>query len=157
MYLHHYSIREAAPGLIGPSPSASGRTCSVPLGPRLVLPSCLNRHSAKSGRESRRARRGASWTPPAKPGQWRRKWTPGENLSPGPTLIAVGKALESHRLRVQPASFMAPLVPAGRICILTGKYGGFYAHMGGKCVRIYLFIFLRGFGFSVKAANARSS
>lgn len=63
------------------------------------------------------------------------RWgTPGEKLSPGSTLIAVGKALESHRLSVHSASSQGLLFPVGHICILTGKYSRFWIHMDMKHV-----------------------
>lgn len=42
---------------------------------------------------------------PLKARQWQRRGTPGEKLSPGSAPISVGRALESHRLSVRPASF----------------------------------------------------
>lgn len=93
-----------------------------------------NSHSAQSGRETRWWVRlvGARRYPLSLDNS--RRGTPGEKLSPGSALHAVGKALESHRLSVHPASSLGLLSPVGHICILTGKYSRFWIHMGMKHV-----------------------
>lgn len=56
--------------------------------------------------------------------------TPGEKLSPGSALGAVGNALESYRASVNSAGSQEPLCPVCCMCILTGKYRQMWKRIG---------------------------
>lgn len=131
IYHFYYSFREALPGLIGSSWSQNPCVAAATRAGHAHSPSVSTGFYWLHGEQSFCAKvamrpagqtDGGSWPPPAKPEQRQKKRTPGETLSPGSALITVGKALESHRLSVQPASFMGPLFPVGHICILTSRF-----------------------------------